>query len=266
MFKKPLAHQSNATPLRSSARRHVLSQALEQYPLYLRNEGLGPPSSDESSHQIAGAAGQAETVDGYGGATASMSEKDLGKLIMPEGLRSSSFKTSGGVEGVSLITGVRLTSRRYTQVPRVIPYGCHLAVHRKSSFQRVSSGQQLPTVVAVLIGAVYTLAKDTPYPPVPLIQLHHPVPPPLFTGAPLFLPAVKHITRPWLLPDLPESSIVAFVISPEGNETVEYLGVGRIAAKNGTKEAVERFMRHRQEGADVDEGKFADILCIKGDQ
>lgn len=70
-----------------------------------------------------------------------------------------------------------------------------------------------------------------------------------------------------MLPNLPEGSIVAFVTSPDDNsDLVEYLGVGRIAAKGGTKAALERFMRHRREGVDVDEGKFADILCIHGDQ
>jgi hypothetical protein len=72
MFKKPLAHRSNATPLRSSARRQLLSAIFAQYPILL--EGV----SEENG----------------------LSEKDLGKLILPEGIRTGTFETSGGVEGV----------------------------------------------------------------------------------------------------------------------------------------------------------------------
>jgi len=74
MFKKPLAHESNATPLRSSARRQLLAAILVQYP------SLSQGIKDENG----------------------VSEKDLGRLILPEGIRSSSFETSGGVEGVRL--------------------------------------------------------------------------------------------------------------------------------------------------------------------
>jgi translation initiation factor 2D len=68
MFKKPLAHQSNATPLRSSTRRQLLASISSQYPSLIPAE------------------------DG----------KEVGRLILPEGVRSSTFETSGGVEGVSL--------------------------------------------------------------------------------------------------------------------------------------------------------------------
>lgn len=77
MFKKPLAHQSNATPLRSSARRQLLQSIYEQYPdikLGLRD---------------------AEETEGEG-----LTEKELSKLILPEGVKVSSIDTSGGVEGV----------------------------------------------------------------------------------------------------------------------------------------------------------------------
>jgi translation initiation factor 2D len=69
MFKKPLAHQSNATPLRSSARRQLLASISSQYPSLI-------PAEDA---------------------------KDVGRMILPEGVRSSTFETSGGVEGVSLL-------------------------------------------------------------------------------------------------------------------------------------------------------------------
>lgn len=71
MFKKPLAHQSNATPIRSSARRQLLSAILEQYPsLFARDE------TDDDS------------------------KKELSKLILPEGVRIATFETSTGLEGV----------------------------------------------------------------------------------------------------------------------------------------------------------------------
>jgi translation initiation factor 2D len=76
MFKKPLAHQSNATPLRSSARRQLLASVTAQYPLLIPtdndNENEGGPSG-----------------------------KEIGKLVLPEGVRTTTFETSGGVEGVS---------------------------------------------------------------------------------------------------------------------------------------------------------------------
>ena len=67
MFKKPLAHQSNATPLRSSARRQLLASISSQYPSLI-------PAEDA---------------------------KEVGRIILPEGVRSCTFETSGGVEGVS---------------------------------------------------------------------------------------------------------------------------------------------------------------------
>lgn len=69
MFKKPLAHQSNATPLRSSVRRQLLGSISSQYPALIAAE------------------------DG----------DEVGKMILPKGVRSSTFETSGGVEGVSLL-------------------------------------------------------------------------------------------------------------------------------------------------------------------
>lgn len=69
MFKKPLAHQSNATPLRSSARRQLLASISSQYPSLIPAE------------------------DG----------KEVGRMILPDGVRTSTFETSGGVDGVSLL-------------------------------------------------------------------------------------------------------------------------------------------------------------------
>lgn len=69
MFKKPLAQQSNATPIRSSARRQLISAIFAQYPDLLTGK-------DE------------------------VEEKSLAKVIVPEGIRLGSFETSGGVEGV----------------------------------------------------------------------------------------------------------------------------------------------------------------------
>ena len=78
MFKKPLAHQSNATPLRSSARRQLINSVLEQYPALLGSQSGG---DDEDTLKV--------------------SEKGLGKLIVPEGIRSGTIETSDGVDGVS---------------------------------------------------------------------------------------------------------------------------------------------------------------------
>jgi hypothetical protein len=70
MFKKPPAHLSNSTPLRQSDRRKVLAVILELYPEIVR--GL-----DEAS------------------------AKNVGKVLVPEGLRSGGMETSAGVQGVS---------------------------------------------------------------------------------------------------------------------------------------------------------------------
>ena len=73
MFKKPLAHQSNATPLRSSARRQLLASLTAQYPSLI-------PKED---------------VEGTG-----LSGKEVGRMVLPDGVRTTTFETSGGVEGV----------------------------------------------------------------------------------------------------------------------------------------------------------------------
>lgn len=100
----------------------------------------------------------------------------------------------------------------------------------------------------------------------PTLQIHHPLPPPLFTGAPLFLPAVRHMGRPHLLPDVGEGELVALVADTEGDGRVSYVGVARVVANGGLREALGRLLRHRAEGVERDEGKFADILCIIDDQ
>lgn len=79
MFKKALAHQSNATPIRSSARRQLVSSLFTQYP---------------SLHESVAAEGEE--------AAGKMSEKDLGRVLVPDGVRSANFETSAGVEGVRL--------------------------------------------------------------------------------------------------------------------------------------------------------------------
>lgn len=112
--------------------------------------------------------------------------------------------------------------------------------------------------------AVNALA-GLPFPPMPVLQLHHPLPPPLFTGAPLFLPAVRNMAKPWLLPDVGEGDIVGLVSDTEGNGKVSFVGVARVVARGGLRDQLERLLRHRAEGVDRDEGKFADILCIIND-
>lgn len=84
MFKKPLSHQSNATPIRSSARRGLVADIFTSYP------SLSPPKIQPNA-----------TLEQIG--EREKAERELGRLIMPDGVRSCSFETSGGVEGVSSI-------------------------------------------------------------------------------------------------------------------------------------------------------------------
>ena len=77
MFKKPLARQSNATPIRSSARRQLLNAIFAQYP------ALKPADNEEPAAE-------------------GLSEKEVGKLIVPEGVRSGTFETSQELNGVSM--------------------------------------------------------------------------------------------------------------------------------------------------------------------
>lgn len=79
MFKKALAHQSNATPLRSSARRQLVASVNTEYPVL--RESIAAEGSEDTDGKL--------------------SEKDLGRLLVPEGVRITSFETSGGVGGVS---------------------------------------------------------------------------------------------------------------------------------------------------------------------
>lgn len=74
------------------------------------------------------------------------------------------------------------------------------------------------------------------------------------------------MATPWKLPDVGEGDVVALAADKEGDGRVSYVGVARVVAKGGLGEALERLLRHRREGVDRDEGKFADILCIEGDQ
>ena len=124
MFKKPLAHQSNATPLRSSARRQLLASITAQYPLLVPadNENEGGPSG-----------------------------KEVGKLVLPEGVRTTTFETSAWVEGVSLLMAIwkgssnGLMGRHSGRIQMVILilYGCLSAAIPKNSSQLVSSTIQI---------------------------------------------------------------------------------------------------------------------------
>lgn len=111
-----------------------------------------------------------------------------------------------------------------------------------------------------------SLLAIAPYPPLPILQLHYPLPPPILTGAPLFVPALRNLSTPYLLPDVPEHGLVAFAISKDNGREVSYVGVGRVAAKGGVRGAVERRIQKLKADKDVEEGKFCDILCIIDDQ
>ena len=82
----------------------------------------------------------------------------------------------------------------------------------------------------------------------------------------MFLPAVRNLGSPHLVPEVSEGGLVAFVVSERNEREVSYLGVGRVVARGGTRGAVERRIKNIQERKDVDEGKFCEILCIVGDQ
>lgn len=112
---------------------------------------------------------------------------------------------------------------------------------------------------------MYALAA-LPFPPLPVLQIHHPLPPPLLTGAPLFLPAVRYMSTPWRLPDVGEGDVVGLVADTDGSGRVRFVGVAKIVAKGGLRDQLERLLRHRSEGVERDEGKFADILSIIDDQ
>ncbi|ODN72795.1 hypothetical protein L202_08231 [Cryptococcus amylolentus CBS 6039] len=202
MFKKPLVHQSNATPIRSSARRQLLAAIFEQFPLLVA-------SIDDND------------------------KKELGNLILPEGVKTGTFKNSTGVEGTFWIA----------------PDGNPLWM----SFGR-NSKEYIPTL--------YLLTLPLPRPILPVIQIYHPMPPPILTGAPLFIPAVRNIDKPHLLPDVQKDHLVAFATSPSRNDDVHYVGVGRIAADGGMRGAWERRIQLLQGGEEKEEGKFADVLCI----
>jgi len=111
MFKKPLAHQSNATPLRSSVRRQLLRSIGSQYPLLIPAE------------------------DG----------EEVGKVILPKGVRTSTFETSGGVEGVGqlqlhiVIGSGLMDSNSGLILILVMPSGCHLVGIQRNSSLPVST-------------------------------------------------------------------------------------------------------------------------------
>ncbi|WWC69900.1 uncharacterized protein I206_103843 [Kwoniella pini CBS 10737] len=231
MFKKPLAHQSNATPLRSSARRQLLNSIFEQHPSLLGKEIRQSNKSENTDVDNLNEKG-GDDQDG-------ISEKELGKLILPEGIRISNFETSAEVEGTFWLT----------------PDGDPLWM----TFGR-NSKEYIPTL--------YLLSLSLPHPPLPILQLHNPIPPPILTGAPLFIPAVRNLSKPFLIPDLEENQLVAFVSSDSNStENVKYIGIGKIVAKGGMKGALERRLNNlkNDKGEIKEEGKFADILCIIDD-
>jgi len=154
-----------------------------------------------------------------------------------------------------------------------MPFGCR---HSLSSVIQGSSYRLVSSHLAHSSNIVSLLSLPLPYPPLPIIELHNPIPPPILTGAPLFIAAVKNLREPWLLPDVPTGSLVAFTTfsssflsdSDTGKPIVEvrYVGVGRVVAEGGMRGAVERRKQVLDEGVDKDEGRFCDVLCIIGDQ
>lgn len=140
----------------------------------------------------------------------------------------------------------------------------------RSKFQGVHSNMFVaifPSALATYeLSLVFLLSLPLPRPPLPIIQIYHPLPPPILTGAPLFIPAVRNIDKPHRLPALNKNQLVAFVTSPTKDDSVHYIGVGRVAAEGGMKGAWERRVNNLMDGSDREEGKFSDILCIVDDQ
>ncbi|GMK53938.1 hypothetical protein CspeluHIS016_0105240 [Cutaneotrichosporon spelunceum] len=212
MFKKALAHHSNATPIRSSARRALVTSIFAQYPAL--NESVSAQGED---------------------APGKLSEKDLGRALVPEGVRSSNFETSAGIEGIMYLS------------PDGDPLWLSIGRGSKELVPTLSLLAHLPPHVH----------------PFPVLQLPVPIPAPLLAGAALFLPAVRHLQTPWRLPQLAPGSIFALVAGGSGD--VSYVGIGRVAAADGLEGALTRLVKHRTEGVECDEGKFADIICITDD-
>ena len=86
------------------------------------------------------------------------------------------------------------------------------------------------------------------------------------TGAPLFLPAVRNLHRPHLLPQVPKGGLITFVTSEGNNDQVSYIGVGRVVAEGGVGGAVERRRWNLEQRRDVEEGRFCEMLCLLDDQ
>lgn len=116
MFKKALAHHSNATPIRSSARRQLVASIFTQYP---------------ALHESVAAEGQEGEAEGK------LSEKDLGRVLVPEGVRSSNFETSAGVEGVSFLLVTGADGRQCTSRPTATRSGRALGAGQRNSRRHV---------------------------------------------------------------------------------------------------------------------------------
>jgi hypothetical protein len=126
----------------------------------------------------------------------------------------------------------------------------------------------------------------------PSIPLHHHIPllpihtfspsateplglPPFLTnGAPLFIPAIQHLSAPWLLPDIQENQIVLYVVYDRATSASNgdarrgrVVGVARCVAKGGMRGAWERWDKERRKpGAGVEDvGRVCETVNIVGD-
>lgn len=115
----------------------------------------------------------------------------------------------------------------------------------------------------------------------PLIPLHSPPPPPFFkTGAPLFLPAVHFLSKPWLLPLVEENRYIAYFIPDEPSQHAndgdvgmkgKIIGIGKMVATGGLAGAYARWQAARRtehsriSGGVQDVGRVCETINMVGD-
>lgn len=128
---------------------------------------------------------------------------------------------------------------------------------------------------------VYTLVQPDVGSFLPLIPVHSPPPPPfLNTGAPLFIPAIHFLSKPWLLPDVQENEFIAYFVPDQPSQSAndgdagmqgKIIGIGRMVAKGGLAGAYARWQSARRteqskvSGGVQDVGRVCDTTNMIGD-
>lgn len=115
----------------------------------------------------------------------------------------------------------------------------------------------------------------------PLIPLHSPPPLPFVnTGAPLFIPAIHFLSKPWLLPLVEENNYIAYFIPDEPSQHAndgevgmqgKVIGIGKMVAKGGLAGAYARWQAARRteqskiSGGVQDVGRVCETINMIGD-